>query len=183
MRILHVFSAVLLCAELSAQPIQPPYVNSYSFVSLGSVPGVPTNYGGVAFRSLEPNTLYVMGGANGASGQLYKIGVTRDTNKHITGFVGTATVVATAANNDGGAQFGPNDVLFFTRYPNNELGQIKQGSSGTDKVIGLTALGVASSVGALSFVPAGYPGTGMLKIASYTTSTFYTALLTHLWVS
>ena len=39
MRAFHVFYAAVLCAELSAQAIQPPYFNSYSFVSLGSVPG------------------------------------------------------------------------------------------------------------------------------------------------
>src|SRR5262249_47565344 len=80
--------------------------------------------------------------------------------------------------NDGGLQIGPSEVAFYTRYPSNELGEIKRNSTTTDKVIGLSSLGVASSVGALSFVPAGYPGTGNLKVASYGASTFYTTMLT-----
>jgi hypothetical protein len=176
MRHLPYVLAMTLTAGLSAQAIQLPYFNSYSFVNLGSAPGVVTNYGGVAFRALEPNVLYIMGGANVAGGVLYKIAVNRDPNKHITGFIGTATQVATAANNDGGLQFGPNDVAFYTRYPLNQLGQIKQGSTATDKVISLSP-GVTSSVGALSFIPAGYPGTGKIKLASYNANSFHTGTI------
>ncbi len=45
----------------------------------------------------------------------------------------------------------------------------------TDKIIDLTALGVGSSVGALNFVPPGFPGAGQLKIVSYDTDQWYTA--------
>ena len=166
-----------LAAALPAQAIQLPYFNSYSFVSLGSVPGVPAAYGGVAFRAADPDALYIMGNANGIAGALYRIAVARDASKHVTGFAGTATLVATAANNDGGLQFGPQDVAFYTRFPNNELGQIKLGSQVTDKTVDLTPLGVSPSVGALSFVPAGYPGAGRLKVASYNANTFYTGTL------
>jgi len=177
MRISPLLLVPLLATALTAQAIQLPYFNSYSFVGLGPPPGVPNNLGGLAFRVLDPNNLYIMGAANGVGGGFYKIGVTRDANKHITGFVGTAALVSTADYNDGGCQFGPNDVAFYTRYPVNELGQIKLGSTVPDKVIPLSGLGVSSSVGALCFVPAGYAGTGKLKFASYNASSFHTATL------
>ena len=171
------FLVLALAAGLPAQAIQLPYFNSYSFVTLGSVPGVPSAYGGVAFRAVEPDVLYIMGASNGAGGAMYKIAVVRDATKHITGFAGSAMQVATAPYNDGGFQFGPNDVAFYTRYPKNELGQIKMASSATDKLINLAPHGVAGSVGAMGFVPAGYPGTGKIKVTSYNTNTFYTGTL------
>lgn len=177
MTILRTLAVPLLATGLAAQAIQLPYFNSYNFVTLGAPTGVPNNLGGLAFRVLDPNTLYIMGAANGSAGQLFKIPVTRDPQLHITGFVGTATLVSTAAYNDGGFQFGPGDIAFYTRYPTNELGMIKPGSTVPDKVVALTGLGVNSSVGALAFVPAGYPGTGKLKIASYSANSFHTGTL------
>lgn len=52
---------------------------------------------------------------------------------------------------------------------------MQPGSAITDKVIELTPLGVSPSVGALNFVPAGFPGEGQLKIVSYGTGDWYTA--------
>lgn len=164
----------LVAAPLAAQTIRSPFSTNYSYVDLGTPSGVPANLGGVAFRIGERNNLYIMGGANGATGELYRITVTRDANNHITGFSGAATLVASAANNDGGLQNGPGNVMFYTRYPLNELGQIKPTSSATDKVISLSTFSVCSSVGALSFVPAGFPNGGRLKIASYNCNRFYT---------
>ena len=46
------------------------------------------------------------------------------------------------------------------------------------RTIGLTALGVAPSVGALNFVPAGYNGAGEFKVVSHDTDGFYTIPLT-----
>ena len=71
--------------------------------------------------------------------------------------------------------FGPGNVLFYTRFPNNEIGQIKPGSTINDKIVDLTPLGVGSSVGALNFVPSGFPGAGQMKIVSYDTDEWYTA--------
>src|SRR6266403_3860647 len=69
---------------------------------------------------------------------------------HITGFSGSATFYPGAQStigqyNDAGLAFGPNNVLFVTRYFANQLGQLEQskvGSMGPDKVIDLTPLGV-----------------------------------------
>lgn len=165
----------LCAAPVSAQLIPPPFDQSYSFVSLGAPLGVPANLGGCTFKVGDPDALYICGGANGSAGQLFRVGLTRDAQRNITGFSGTAVLVATAPYNDGGLEFGPAGVLFYTRYSANELGMIKPGSTSTDKVVALSPLGMPASVGSLRFVPAGFPNVGRLKLASYNSGTFATA--------
>ncbi|HZH98371.1 MAG TPA: hypothetical protein VEX38_05320 [Fimbriimonadaceae bacterium] len=155
-----------------AQSIAPEFNGNYSFISLGSVPSVPTNYGGVAFKYDDPNTLLIGGSANGASGAIYSVGVVRNAQGYITGFSGPAQFYASAPNIDGGLAYGPGNVLFSTGYPTNRLMQHKPGNSSPDKTIDLTALGISSSVGAINFVPAGFFGAGSIKIASYNTGRF-----------
>ena len=115
----------------------------YSCVDLGTVPGVPFGWGGLTLKYDDPNTLLMGGHANQPNGRIYQIGVTRDANMHITGFTGAATVYPTAnatigQNNDGGVVFGPENVLFVTRFPNNQLEQSKPGSTDPDKVTNLS---------------------------------------------
>jgi hypothetical protein len=157
-----------------------PFNFSYSCVGLGSAPGVPTNYGGLTLKYDDPNLLLIGGAANGSNGRIYQIAVTRDANMHITGFSGTASVYPTPGatigqNNDGGVVFGPGNVLFVTRYPVNQLEQSRPGSTAPDRVDDLTAIGVASSVGSLGFVPPGFPGAGSMKIVSYNGGGWYHA--------
>lgn len=168
-----VVAAALLAAAVSAQTIQPPYDTAYGYVDLGAVPGVPGPLGGVTFKWNDPQTLLVGGSANNSAGAIYQIGVTRDQNGHLTGFAGTATLVSTAPNIDGGLTYAPNGVLMFTTYSNHNLGQIRPGSTVPDRIDNLTAYGVASSTGTLNFVPSGFPGAGQLKIASYNGGGFY----------
>jgi hypothetical protein len=154
-----------------AQTIAPQYASAYSISNLGSVPGVPGPYGGIEF--LDNDTLLIGGAANQPSGAIYAIDVTRDGSGNLTGFTGTAALYATAPNIDGGLQFGQGGVLFYTAYPINMIGQIEPGSTAPDRLIDLTALGVASSTGSLAFVPPGFPSQGRLKIVSYSTSHWY----------
>jgi hypothetical protein len=165
---------LVACAGAAfGQVVAPQYAGTYSLSDLGPVPGVPTNYGGVTF--LNNSTMLIGGAANQTTGAIYAIGVERDGNDNIVGFIGPATQFSTAPNIDGGLQFGPGGVLFYTGYSNNIIGQVKPGSTGPDKIIQLTPLGVAASTGSLAFVPAGFPGQGGLKIASYSAGTWYSA--------
>lgn len=175
---LKLSSIFVLTATLSTaafgQVIDPYYAPSYSISDLGSVSGLPTSYGGLVFKYDDPNTLLIGARANVATGAIYSIGVTRDAiTNSVTGFAGQATFYASAPYIDGGLTYGPNNVLFYTGYPNNTIGQIEAGSSAPDKIISLTGLGITSSVGALQFVPAGYAGAGDLIIASYSASSYY----------
>lgn len=164
-------------ATAFSQTIDPFYSGNYSFASLGSVPGVPTNYGGLTLRAGSIDRLLIGGAANSSTGQLFEIGITRDGGGHITGFTGTATVFAEAPYNDGGVVYGPTGVLFASRWPVNELAQYKFGSTTPDKVIDLAALGVANSNSAINFVPTGHPGVGRVKLVSYSGGQFYDGTL------
>lgn len=167
-------SSLLFASALPSQiTIQPPFAGVYVHTDLGSVPGVPTNYGGVVFKYNDPDKLLVGGAANGSNGAVYEIDVVRDAQGFITGFSGSATLLSTAANIDGGLCYGPNDVLFFTTYNNNTLGQIKPGSIVPDKIIPLSTFNVGSSTGTCNFVPANFAGAGELKIASYNAHTYH----------
>jgi hypothetical protein len=163
------------CASLGVQ-IDPFYAGEYTCFDLGAVPGVPPQkYGGLTLLPGTCQTTLIIGGeANYPEGALYEIQVARDGFGHIGAFVGGASYYAEAAYNDGGVVFGPGDVLFLARWPQNELGQILPGSAGTDKVIDLSAFGVASSPGGLGFVPMDFGGGGQLKLVSWPGGEWYT---------
>jgi hypothetical protein len=179
-RALLVTAAVFLLASASAraQDLEPPFASSYSLNDLGPPPGVPTRLGGLTLKAGTTDRLLIGGEADGSTGALYEIGVVRDGAGHITGFSGTATRFADAAYNDGGVAYGPGNVLFLARWPSNQLGQTKPGSRITDKITDLGAFGIASSLVGLAFVPAGMPGAGHLKLASYSGGQWYDAGLT-----
>ncbi|PYM94302.1 MAG: hypothetical protein DME04_08500 [Candidatus Rokuibacteriota bacterium] len=156
------------------------FADRYTAATLGSVPGLPPLYGGLTF--IDNNTILIGGQANTASGRLYTVGVVRDVNGHIIGFSSQATLFGgpnstIGAYNDGGVVFGPGGVLFTSRWPVNELGQTKPGSTSEDKIINLAALGVAGSHAALNFVPAGFGGAGQVKLVSWSGGQWYTATL------
>ena len=192
-RVLASLLLALVAFAARAQVIQPPYDTVYTLTDLGTIANLPTPYGGLDFAAGNPNAIIIGGAANSPSGQLFSVNVVRDSQNHIVGFSGGATLHSDGAFNDGGVVFGPGGVLFYTRFPTNEVGEVKPGSTITDKVVDLTPLGVlgpvsarplnrpqaptgaASSVGALNFVPAGLPGAGQLKIVSYDTGNWYTA--------
>ncbi|MBL8900957.1 MAG: hypothetical protein JNM84_25215 [Planctomycetes bacterium] len=167
----------LLSAPAFAQTVVAPFNTSYSFVDLGTPANVTPNFGGCTFRVGDPGTLYLCGGANTASGAVYRVPVVRDAQGHVTGFGGAGVVHATAPNNDGGLEFGPGGVLFYSRYPSHEVGMIRPGSTTTDKVVSVGLSGFNGSLGALRFVPAGLPNVGALKLASYNSGQFATATL------
>ncbi len=180
----RILAAALLClgsVTAQAQTLGAAFASNYSVLSLGSVPGLPTNYGGLTF--LDSDTLLIGGAANGATGSLYTIDVARGAGGAITGFVGTAQrfggpTGSVGEYNDGGVVFGPNGVLFTARWPINGLGQTKPGSIDEDKIIDLAPLGVASSLSAINFVPAGFGGAGLIKLVSYSGGQWYSASLT-----
>lgn len=171
--------AMLLVAILSvasdAQDVQPPFDAVYAAQSLGPVPGLPTPYGGLVFLAGNPNTLLIGGAASTTDGVLYSIQVARDSSGNVTGFVGTAEYFAEADYIDGGLDYGPGGVLFASRYPVSEIGQILPGSTVTDKVVFVSTGG---SIGGTTFVPPGFPSAGDLKIVSYISGQFLHGFLT-----
>ncbi len=166
------------CAAIGVA-IDPAFLPDYTCFDLGPVPGLPAQkYGGLTLTREPCSTrLYIGGAANTAAGKLYSIDVRRDSNGHVTGFSGTATVVSEAPFNDGGITFGPTGVLFFARWPTNELQQTRPGSMAADKVIALSPFGFGFASASLAFVPAGFPGAGQFKMVSWPLGQWYTATL------
>lgn len=169
--------SLVACASAQAQSLGADFASSYNVRSIGGVPSLPNNYGGLTF--LDSNTLLIGGAANGASGRFYTIDVVRDAaTNHVTGFSGTATLFGSVGTyNDGGVVFGPGGVLFTSQWPVNRLGQTKPGSTVEDKVIDLAALGVASSHSAVNFVPSTFSGAGQIKLVSYGGGQWYSGTL------
>lgn len=164
----------------AAQVLAAPFADSYAVSDLGSVPGLPSNYGGLTF--IDADTLLIGGAANTANGSLYTVDVVRDANQQITGFAGNLQRFGGAGGsvgeyNDGGVTFGPGGVLFTSRWPINSLGQTLPGSIDEDKIIELAPLGVASSNAAIGFVPAGFGGAGQIKLVSYGGGQWYSGTL------
>ena len=161
-----------------AQTVAPQYASNYAVVNLGSVPGVPANYGGVAMSPFDPDLMLIGGAANGGNGAVYSIRVSRNQCGNITGFIGTAQLVSSAPQIDGGLFVTADGVTLSSRYPDNGVNMTKAGSTAPDKVVSLTPLGVSGTTGSITIVPDGQPGAGRFKIASYSSSTFYDAVLT-----
>ena len=63
--------------------------------------------------------------------------------------------------------------MFLARYPENEIAQLKSGSTTIDKLLDLAPFGVVSSPGGLTFVPAGHRNPGSLKIVSWPSGEWY----------
>ena len=172
---LTIVLAALICAPASAQTVEPPFDTAYALTDLGAPPGVPAALGGLTLKAGTTDRLLIGGAANGDAGALYEIGVKRDASGHINGFSGEATRYADAAFNDGGITYGPGDVLFLARWPADELGQTKPGSTKTDKIVDLSVdpYNVESSISSLLFVPQGLPGAGHLKMTTYEGGKWY----------
>ena len=167
-------------ASVEAQVLGADFVADYTVTDLGSVAGLPALYGGLTFAN--NNTLLIGGNANTEPGRIYSVGVTRDSANHITGFSGTAGLYRGPASmigeyNDGGVVFGPGGVLFTSRWPVNQLGETKPGSTDEDKVIDMAALGIAGSHAALNFVPGGFAGAGEVKLVSWGGGEWYSGTL------
>jgi hypothetical protein len=164
-------------AAACSATLEPTYSGSYTCVDLGTITGVPEPFGGLTVFPSDHNKLIIGGDANTANGALYEVTVVRDAGGHITGFSGSASFFADAVDNDGGVVYGPGGVLFLARWPANQIGETKPGSTTTDKIIDAGAIGVAANTSdsALNFVPSGFPGAGKLKIVTWPTGTWYTA--------
>ncbi len=166
-RVLGLGCLLALVGSAGAQSIDPAFATNYTFADLGSIPGVPTLYGGITTVNGDPSTLLIGGNANTIDGAIYSVGLVRDANNHITGFSGPAVRWGEGAYNDGGLTYAPNGALLASRWPVNQLGMSRAGSHTTDKIVDLAALGVESSHAALNFIPLGHPGANKLKTVSW----------------
>lgn len=156
-------ASLVTLATAAAQTVMPPFDATLSIDRLG-VLGTNAYYGGTAFRAGNSNVLLF---GEYQSDRVDAFPVVRDALGHPIS-VGARTTYATVSGPDGSLAYGPNNVLFYTVYPSNELGQMRANSVTENKLVDLsTLLGSSGSVGACAFVPAGRSGAGRLKIAVY----------------
>lgn len=154
-----------------AQTVLPPFNANYSVRTVGPLPG---GYGGVAFHHANANVLLY---GSYSSGRIQAVSLQRDGQGRIVG-IGTATVHATLpAGPDGGLAYGPNNVLFYTVYGANEVGQILPGGNAPARIHNLYSLGMNASVGACAFTPANHPGGRRLKLVAWSSGEWREATL------
>lgn len=167
----------ILLAQVStgaqAQTLAPEFATDYNLTDLGTVPGVPPNFGGLFILSSDPDALYIGGNADTATGGLYRIELVRDGSNLITGFTGTAVQVAPAPYNDGGIVPDPGGLISFAQYPANRYGQIDLDTGTVVTDIDLSSLGVAATSTSVAFIPAGLPDAGGMRIGSWSGGQFY----------
>jgi hypothetical protein len=158
----------------------PEFAGSYVSSNLGRPLGLPTPAGGLTLLAGNPNALLIGGRANALDGAIYSASLQRDVQGHIVGFSAPATFYASAPHIDGGLAYGPDGVLFFTRFNLHSLGQIKPGSNAMGRSDVITGFGelYSDSVGSLAFVPAGFAGAGQLKAVTFQKGSFGTISLT-----
>jgi hypothetical protein len=171
----------LVCVSLStvalAQNIGPNFTNDFAYVSLGT-PATPLSWGGVNFKPGNPNVLLMGAYAYNSTGELWEVPIVRGAGGHITGLAGGDVMVASAPYIDGGVTFAPGNVLLFTSWPVNTLGQLKPGSTSPDRSDVLTSFGVTVSTGGACVVPAGFAGAGRLKLTVYNTDAWFDTTIT-----
>ncbi len=159
----------------------PDFDGLYTGASIGTPDGLPSPAGGLTLLAGNPNTLLIGGRANMADGAIYSVPLIRDAGGHITGFAGPATFFASAPQIDGGLAYGPDGVLFYTRFNVHTLAQIKPGSDAADRQDIISGFGqlYSDSVGSIAFVPEGFAGAGELKAVTFQNGSFGTIPLTH----
>ncbi len=180
----------VLPTNVSAQTLGSDFSSGYSVRNLGTAGDIPAPYGALSFKLNDSNTLLVGGNADDPTAKIYQIAVTRDAQKHITGLAATSSSLAdapgippeqpldVAGGIDGGMDYGPNGVLFYTSYHDGAISQIKPASTAPNKQIRMSSLGIDGAGGALAFVPAGFPGTGRLKLAGASSTTWFDSAVT-----
>jgi hypothetical protein len=171
--LLHTVLPALLPLAAAAQSVLPPFNAIYQIATIGPIAGI-VSYGGTAFSPNNPNVLLI---APYTQAGIFSVPLTRNSQGFITA-VGSATQIATLGGTDGGLAIDPTGVMFATWFGPNNLSQVAPGGTTAARVDGLTVLGVSSSVGTCAFVPAGLPGAGRFKVASWSAAQVYDLPLT-----
>jgi len=157
--------------------LAPDYVDLYDVFDLGPVPGVPDPLGGCVVKHDDPNTLLIAGQSERPDGAIYSIELERGPCGHILGFVGTAQLYAETPYVDANLLYGPDDLMFYSQWPQFKLSQLPSGASAPALDIDLVPLGMVatgdSGAGGLGFVPPGLQAEAQLRAVSWPGGRWY----------
>lgn len=148
----------------------------YAAYDLGPIPGAPagTRLGGCVVKHDDPDTLLIAVNSETPEGALYAVPVVRDACGHIVAFEGTSQQVASTPYIDANLAYGPNEVLFYTQWPQNKISQLLPGASSPASTTDLATLGVAGGgPGGLGFVPPSLAAAGELRILTWSAGYWY----------
>jgi len=164
-------------ASPSDVKLAPPFDTIYRVYDLGPVPGVPSPLGGTVVRAGSHDKLLVAGSSESASGAIYEIGVQRGACGHITGFVGTASLVASAPYVDANLVYLDPSLLLYTEWPQYTLSQLAGAATTADRRTDLRTLGMPttgdSGPGGLGIVPPGLAAAGQLRAVTWPGGRWY----------
>lgn len=122
------------CDDPPGTPVGPTYSlgpkfqDHYAIYDLGKVPGIDARLGGALIKPADPDNLLIIGNPGLPSAQLFKIGLTRGLCGHITGFQGSAAVVADVPQAQS-ILLAREDLLLITVTPSNRLYQLLNGAN------------------------------------------------------
>jgi hypothetical protein len=160
-------------------PVPPPVMTAefqpyYKAYDLGPVPGMPAGHlGGCVVLYNDPSTLLLAGDSESPDGGLYSIKLKRDACGHVLGFEGSAVHVATTPYIDANLLYGKNDVLLYSQWPANMIGQLLPGAASPASSTDLAPFNVDSSIGGMGFVPPGFPTSGTLRGVTWSAGNWF----------
>jgi hypothetical protein len=155
------------------------YAAYYSVYDLGAPPGVPDPLGGTTILASDPNTLLIAGASETPEAAIYAVSVTRDACHHITGFAGTATMVATTPYVDANLVYANSQLLIYSEWPEYKLAQLAGAATTPSSETDLRTLGIVTSddngPGGVGFVPPGLGAAGELRLVTWPAGNWYHA--------
>jgi len=155
--------------------MDPVFANDYRSFVLGPVPGIPpSRLGGCVIDANDPNALLVGVESEAPSGAIYSVPLQREPCGHIVGFAGNATLVATTPYVDANLLYGPNQVMFYSEWPVNQLSEILPQHSTPSYNIDLSSIGVGGGgPGGIGFVPPNLGDPGGLRAVTWPDGYWY----------
>jgi hypothetical protein len=151
------------------------FAKDYATYVLGLVPGIPpSRLGGCVVDINDPNALLVATDSEDSAGAIYSIPVTREPCGHITGFAGNAKLVATTPYVDANLLYGPNQILFYSQWPVNQLSELLPNQSTPAYTRDLSTISVGGGgPGGIGFVPPNLADPGGLRAVTWPSGYFY----------
>ena len=163
-------------ASAQAQTIPPPFNTDYSATDLGSPPGVPPHLGGLTFESGDTDVLLIGGEANGARpARCTRSGHARRLAARSRASAATPSATRTPPSTTAASPTGRGTSCSSRAGPTTSSARPSRAARSPTRSSTWPRSVSHRSLVVGQFVPAGYPGAGSFKLASYGGGQFYDA--------